>query len=81
MDYLFDVHIDENSTFPSKIWTEKLSSTQIMTNVCESFHVKCNKSFYTSSNTLIVFKCYKTILIKYIYFLIKSCWTSKKKKL
>lgn len=67
LDYLFYVHIDENSTFPSKIWTEKLSGVQIMTNVRESFHAKLNKSFYTTSNTFIVFECYKTILIKYLF--------------
>lgn len=35
MDYLSDIYIDENPTFPSKIWTENLSSIQIMTNAYE----------------------------------------------
>lgn len=37
MDYLSDVYIDEDSTFPPKIWTENLLSIQIMTNAWESY--------------------------------------------
>ncbi|KAL5245817.1 hypothetical protein ACI65C_013065, partial [Semiaphis heraclei] len=37
-DYLVDNYIDEDSSFPPKIWAEMTSSAQRSTNACEAFH-------------------------------------------
>ncbi|KAE9521590.1 hypothetical protein AGLY_018020 [Aphis glycines] len=44
-DYLVDNYIDEDSSFPPKIWAEMTSSAQRSTNACESFHSKYNSNF------------------------------------
>lgn len=47
-DYLVEHYIDDNSTFPPRIWAEHSESIQRTTNACESFHSHYNGSFYFS---------------------------------
>ncbi|KAL4084362.1 hypothetical protein QTP88_028185 [Uroleucon formosanum] len=44
-DYLVDNYVDEDSSFPPKIWAEMTSSAQRSTNACESFYSKYNSNF------------------------------------
>lgn len=42
---MVDNYIDEDSSFPPKIWAEITLSAQRSTNACESFHSKYNSNF------------------------------------
>lgn len=43
-DYLVDVYISENSTFPPGIWAAPIHCSWRTTNGCESFHSRFNAS-------------------------------------
>ncbi|KAE9525596.1 hypothetical protein AGLY_014123 [Aphis glycines] len=54
-DYLVDNYISDEGLFPPHIWASDTISSQRITNACESFHAKFNKSFSLPHPNIFVF--------------------------
>jgi len=48
LDYVFETYIDPSGLFPPDVWAELNATTNITTNVCESFHSRLNGMFNCS---------------------------------
>ena len=54
-DYLTDMYISEESTFPPELWAACSSSMCRTTNACESFHAHFKNNFYVAHPNIFVF--------------------------
>jgi len=47
-DYLLEIYIEADSTFPPPVWSECSASSLGTINICESFHALLNALYYSA---------------------------------
>jgi hypothetical protein len=78
-DNLVNIYINDDSDFPSKIWTTCSSSMCLTTNACDSFHSKFNSLFSTIITIITIITSHPSIF--QFLEILKQCQTDAKIKI
>lgn len=71
--YLVSTYIDNDASYPPRMWASASSSTSKTTNACESFHSHLNSYFSSTHPSLFIFINALTDFQTEIYIKIQSC--------